>query len=504
MVELPQLPSLAARSDAGIMELVRPWGVLAVAVAPGDNLESISQATGFDLAALVAEHSIGPAGSSQVMTLPVLLEPGPLRRGPRVLALVGIGNGTAAELRGAGLAMARAATAKPHLAVALGRDLDPLQSQALAEGLLLASYRMPRVSSRPSSGEPCPEIVVSGGLHAVALRHAEAAVWGTFLARTLAATPSNTKNPHWLAEQAAELVALSGDSRLTVTVRDERWLADNGFGALLAVGRGSATPPRLVTVSWAPGAGPAVALVGKGITFDTGGLSLKPREPMVPMKTDMAGAATVLATVLAAARLQLPVPVLAVLALAENSIGAAAMRPGDVVRTLDGTTVEVLNTDAEGRLVLADALAWARRELSPRVLLDVATLTGAATLGLGRHYAALYASDDALAQRLTDCGAAAGEGLWHMPLVADYRRSLESPVADLANIANNDHVKAGSVIAALFLAHFAGDTRWAHLDIAGTGRTGSKTAELPANAPTGFAVRTLLRWLAAGAEDGGL
>ncbi len=214
-------------------------------------------------------------------------------------------------------------------------------------------------------------------------------------------------------------------------------------------------------------------LVGKGITFDTGGLSLKPREGMVPMKTDMSGAAVVLATVLAVARAGLPINVVAVLPLAENAIGAAAYRPGDVVRTYDGTTVEVRNTDAEGRMVLADALAWARAEYQPRVVVDVATLTGAATLGLGRGHGALFAPDESLATAPSAAGSVHGEELWAMPLVEDYRESLRSDVADIAHIATNDHVKAGAIIAALFLQRFVGEVPWAHLDIAGPGRAGS-------------------------------
>lgn len=501
-MELPPLPALAATAGA-VLPHVRRDGALAVVVAPEEDLSALSSATGVDFGALVAAHSIGEAGSCQALVIPALLRPSPLEDLPRTLILAGAGAGTSEDLRAAGLAVARAAAGTPHLAVALGRELDAAQSAAFTEGLLLASYRMPRISAQAAPAPaPCPEILVAGGTDPDAVPQATAAVWGTFLARTLAATPANIKSPPWLAERVVELVGAESDPRLVATVHDDAWLAAQGFGATAAVGRGSATPPRLVTVSWTPeGTGAPVVLVGKGITYDTGGLSLKPREAMVPMKTDMSGAAVVLATVLAAARLRLPVPVVAVLALAENALGEAAMRPGDVVRAVDGTTIEVRNTDAEGRLVLADGLAWARRRLQPAVLVDVATLTGAATLGLGRQHAALFASGEELAGGLAEAGAAVGEPMWHMPLVEDYRQALESPVADLLNIANDDAVKGGAVIAALFLQHFVGETPWAHLDIAGTGRTGAKTPELGANAPTGFGVRALLRWLQARADD---
>ncbi|HEY6795190.1 MAG TPA: M17 family metallopeptidase, partial [Kineosporiaceae bacterium] len=229
-------------------------------------------------------------------------------------------------------------------------------------------------------------------------------------------------------------------------------------------------------------------------TYDTGGLSIKTREAMLPMKTDMTGAAVVLAALAACRERGVRRPVTGLLAIAENSVGATSYRPGDVVRHHGGRTVEVINTDAEGRLVLADALAYADDRLDPDYLVDVATLTGAATLGLGRRLAALFTSDDRLATALEAAGAAAGESIWRMPLVEEYRRVLDSSVADLRNTSSDAKVGGGAVVAAMFLREFAGSRRWAHLDIAGPARSDKDEHEIT-RGPTGFGARLLLRWL---------
>jgi leucyl aminopeptidase len=216
---------------------------------------------------------------------------------------------------------------------------------------------------------------------------------------------------------------------------------------------------------------------------------------MVPMKTDMSGAAAVLATLVACRELDIRRPVIGLLPLAENAFGASSYRPGDIVTVHGGTTVEILNTDAEGRMVLADALSYAAGKLDPDVIIDVATLTGAATLGLGRRHAALYATDDQLARSLTGAGAGSGEQLWRMPLVEDYRPVLDSPIADLRHLAGKGAAMGGgSIVAALFLREFVGAHRWAHLDIAGTGRSDREEYEVTKGA-TGFGARLLLRWL---------
>jgi leucyl aminopeptidase len=243
--------------------------------------------------------------------------------------------------------------------------------------------------------------------------------------------------------------------------------------------------------------GRPIVLVGKGITYDTGGISIKPRESMVPMKTDMSGAAAVLATLVGCAELGVQRPVIGLLPLAENAFGADSYRPGDVVTVHGGTTVEIINTDAEGRMVLADALSYAATRLDPEIIVDVATLTGAAGQGLGRRHAALFATDDRLADAFALAGAGSGEHVWRMPLVEEYRKVLDSPIADLRHVPGRGRsVGGGSIVAALFLREFVGAHRWAHLDIAGTGRSDREEYEVTRGA-TGFGARLLLRWLEA-------
>jgi leucyl aminopeptidase len=315
------------------------------------------------------------------------------------------------------------------------------------------------------------------------------------LARDLANRPSNEKDPAWLARQATQRGRGAG---LEVTVRDEKALRAEGFGGLLAVGAGSSRPPRLIEVAYAPPrAGrrtPHVVLVGKGITFDSGGLSLKPRESMVPMKTDMAAGGAVMAVMMALRELGVRSRVTALVAAAENLPGASAYRPGDVITQYGGRTVEVFNTDAEGRLVLADALAYADANLEPDVLIDMATLTGAASQGLGKRHAALYTADEALATELGQAGEDSGEHVWRMPLVEDYRAALDSEVADISHVSRDRSISGGSITAALFLREFVGARRWVHLDIAGPARADRAEHEVTKGA-TGFGARLLLRWL---------
>ena len=481
------------------------WGgadVLAVAVsrpAGGDGPRPDAAALlageryGFDPAAVVsAEKVTGRVG--EVVRVPVQA-PGDL---PRRVLLVGVGAGTPGDLRRAGAALARAVRGRDRVLASLADGAGPDAVRALVEGVQLAGYTLPAVGTKSRDDSLAARRVVllgrvPAGAVEAGLVHAEA----TVTARDLAATPSDTKNPAWTAGRAAEVAERAG---LQLQVWDEADLARDGFGGLLAVGRGSATPPRLVRLDYLPAghrpegrrSGPVV-LVGKGITFDTGGLSVKPRESMVPMKTDMTGAAVVLATLASCARAGVRRPVTGLLALAENALGGASYRPGDVVRMYGGRTVEVSNTDAEGRMVLGDALAYADAVLDPDVVVDVATLTGAATLGLGRRHAALFTDDDRLAGALTEAGTASGENVWRMPLVAEYRPVLDSPVADLRHVAGPG-VGAGAVVAALFLREFTGGRRWAHLDIAGTARADKDEHEVT-RGPTGFGARLLLRWL---------
>ena len=326
------------------------------------------------------------------------------------------------------------------------------------------------------------------------ISHAKILVEATWMARDLIHTPSNMKSPAEIAERAR---TLAKRAPLKVSVRAGSELSE--FGGLRAVGNSSKEhPPRFVEVTYSPKGRslPHVVLVGKGITFDTGGVSLKrPYDLMTAMKSDMAGAATVLMAIYAAARLGLKVKVTALLMLAENALSGTAQRPSDVITHFGGTTVEVINTDAEGRLVLADGLAYADKKLDPDYLIDVATLTGAATLGLSRFYGAMYTRDFKLAKRFHEVGNFIGDCVWHMPLIDDYQLSLESDVADFNHSGDKGKFQAGSVTAALFLEKFVGDRNWVHFDIAGPARSDTDAGENPKGG-TGFGVRLLTEWLA--------
>ncbi len=447
---------------------------------------------GLDLAALLEQEAFaGSAG--EVLAVP--LQSG---QGPHKLLLFGVAKAAPSDLRSAGAALARRARDSASLVVDVrSLALEGPALRALVEGLLLASYAFSRASA--PKDRPLQEVVLVGpvGLQAD-LDAAVVVATATAAARDLVNTPSLEKTPQWLAEQAGAL--LHG---LTVSVLDERALAKRGFGGIVGVGQGSTRPPRLIEAVYDGGGSRHVVLVGKGITFDTGGLSLKPNDGMLAMKTDMGGAAAVLATLRAVADLQLPIKVTVLAAAAENMPSGSAQRPGDVLTQYGGRTVEVLNTDAEGRLVLADALAYADAELDPDVLVDVATLTGAMPVALGKRHAGLFASSDELAAQLEEASLASGEPLWRMPLVEDYRVALDSPVADLRNIGQPKlKLQGGSITAALFLREFTGGRPWAHLDIAGPGRSGADTDELTKGG-TGYGVRLLTAWLVALAAQPG-
>jgi leucyl aminopeptidase len=444
-------------------------------------------ALGVDAAKVLrAEKATGKAG--EVVSIPVR------RDGVDLVLLAGVGDASAAALRKAAAAVVRKASGSKSLATTLTLGREPADVRAIAEALGLASYRFSvKGSDKPATLRRAKVMVADPAAARPELRLAATITTAVHRARDLANTPSLTKSPQWLAEQAVELVSAAG---VEVSVRDEAALADEGFGGVLAVGEGSAHPPRLVEMRWAPpGATRHVVLVGKGITFDSGGLSLKPAESMPGMKTDMAGGAAVIATMAALADLDVSVRVTGLVPMAENMPGAASMRPGDVVTHYGGRTDEVLNTDAEGRIVLADALAYAVDVLAPDVVIDIATLTGAASLGLGKRHGALYATTEGLRDALLAASAAGGERLWSMPLETDYRDALDSDIADLRNIADPAYdYSGGSIIAALFLKEFVGQTPWAHLDVAGPARADADEDEVTKGA-TGFGVRTFLRFL---------
>ena len=471
--------------------------VLAVPVRAGGLAEDPSAAAALELVGLdAAEVEAAHEPSSEAgSTTRIPLVPG--ERAARTVLLVGVAAATPADLRTAGAALGRAGRGRTDLLVAAG-DLAsaPGAAGALAEGLALGGYTSPRWLSEGTtpSKPPVASVHLVGDVDESAVRRAVARARATMLARNLAVVPSNTKNPAWMAAQARAIGRRTG---LEVKVWSDRDLRAEGFGGLLAVGAGSVTPPRLVQLSHTPQDAtsdtPHVVLVGKGITFDTGGLDIKPAEGMLAMKTDMSGSAVVLAVLAACRELEVPVRVTGLLALAENAVGGASYRPSDVVTMYGGRTVEIGNTDAEGRMVMADALAYADANLDPDVLLDIATLTGAARVALGRSMAPVYATDEALGEALVAAGRATGELLWPFPLVEDYRASLDTPVADVNHIAGTP-VGAGSITAALFLREFVGERRWAHLDIAGVGRSDVDRGLLTKGG-TGFGARLLLTWL---------
>lgn len=407
--------------------------------------------------------------------------------------LIAIGSGSEADLRKVGATLGRKVKGTSAHLLSLCTS-EKRAALVHLNAMALATYTWSTKGGKDAPKPETPQFSVAGALSEVTAR-AQVLVTATWQARDLIHTPSNIKSPAWIANKAS---AFGKEPQLKVTVRAGRELAE--FGGLRAVGNSSkVNPPRFVEISYTPTRAkkaPHVVFVGKGITFDTGGVSLKrPYDVMMAMKSDMAGAAAVMMTTVAAARLKLPVRVTALLMLAENALSGTAQRPSDVITHYGGTTVEVINTDAEGRLVLADGLAYADRHLKPDYLVDVATLTGAATLGLSRHYGAMYTRDVKLAQKLNELGEYTGDRVWHMPLIDDYEIALASDVADYNHTADKFKFQGGSVTAALFLEKFVGNRKWVHLDIAGPARSEADAGENPKGG-TGFGVRLLTEWLA--------
>jgi leucyl aminopeptidase len=477
------------RPDTVALPVAAPSGAAEGAIGvPLDTAWSGQEAVRAEVAALLAdvEHT-GRAGTVHPL-------PRPLHQPARLL-LAGIGAGEERDWRAAGAALARSARNRPELTVALPPDAAPEAVRGLAEGAWLAGYRF-RLAGDAADSAPKLRIVTllatEPGRYGAALATARATVRAAMLARDLTNMPSEEKTPAWFAGRVRGAARRHPGLRLTVWPPAR--LAAAGFGGILAVGGGSARPPRLVELAWRPPrADRHVVLVGKGITFDTGGICVKPRTGMKLMRKDMGGAAAIVAATVGAAELNLPVRVTALAPLAENMLSGSAYRPGDVVRHYGGLTTEVRNTDAEGRLVLADALSYAVRELAPDVVVDLATLTGAQGVALGKRTAALYSDSDELAAALLAAADAAGERVWRMPLVTDYVDALRGDVSDLVN---STSIGAGSVLAALFLREFVGEARdrWAHLDMSAPAWADSADEEL-AKGATGWGVRTLLRWL---------
>lgn len=415
-----------------------------------------------------------------------------------VLALVGVGDATEPDLeqlRRAAGAAARQVTGVASLGLAFPAD-DAARLAAVVEGALLGGYVFDRYRAAAKDQRPVERIEVSTPLakdKAVtrAAERAEVVARAVHAVRDLVNASPADLYPAAFADIAK---AAAKGTKVKVTVLDEKALASGGYGGLVAVGQGSARPPRLVRVAYAPPrAKRTVALVGKGITFDSGGLSIKPAKSMETMKSDMAGAAAVLHTVLAAAALELPVAVTGWLCLAENMPSGTAQRPSDVITQRGGTTVEVLNTDAEGRLVLADGLVAAREE-KPDAIVDIATLTGAQIVALGPLVSAVMGTAG-MPDTVVEAARAAGEQFWPMPLPVELRASLKSSVADLANIGDRS---GGMLVAGLFLKEFVADVPWAHLDIAGPSFNEHEPWGYTPRGGTGVGVRTMLALLEAG------
>ncbi len=474
-------------------------GVVAVPVLAADDgpelgpgAAELADDLGLDLLELLV--SAGNSGETgEIMQLPVVAAQHVNPSLTRVL-LVGVGAGSTTDLRRAGATVARHTRDASSVASSVAAVGDDAALSAFVEGAMLGSFGFSMRRDGPLD-HPVESIVLAlteaDDDRTNRLHRAVAAAGASWEARMLASVPSNIKTPAWLAEHAATGAEAAG---LKATVLDEVQLADRGFGGVAAVGRAAAAPPRFVQLEYRPPKGwrkaRHVVLVGKGITFDSGGLSIKPGQSMVTMKRDMTGAAVVAAVMAALPEIGCQVRVTGLLPIAENSVGADSMRPGDVITQYGGRTTEVTNTDAEGRLVLADGLAYAVEKLEPDVLVDIATLTGGVKVALGQHTAGLFANDDALAELLDAAGARAGEPLWRLPLQEEYESKLASKVAD----ADNAPGGPPAITAALFLQHFTGGLPWAHLDIASTGDAPKDSFEWT-DGPTGFGARLLLEWL---------
>jgi leucyl aminopeptidase len=419
--------------------------------------------------------------------------------------VVGLGpkkGGDAEPVRRAASAAVRRARDHGASSAALfmpANGVSPRQrAQAIVEGAILGTYRFDRYLKEKSE-----KVVQSVAVIEPDRRSQPAAregarlgeIWAvaTCLARDLVNEPANVMTPSYLAERAVEL---GKDSVVKVEVLDREDCAKLGMGAYLGVAQGSHEPPKFIHLAYVPKGRPRrrVVVIGKGITFDSGGLDLKTADGMYRMKDDMSGAATVLGIFHALPRLKLPVEVHGLIAATENMPSGTAQRPGDIVRAMNGLTIEIGNTDAEGRLTLADALSYAAREMKPDEMIDLATLTGAVVIALGQGISGLMASDDRLATRVLAAADAAGERMWRLPLFDEYKDGIKSDVADLNNVSSQRG--AGAIVAALFMRDFTAGVPWAHLDIAGTAFT-EREHSLGPKGGTGVGVRTVLNHLSA-------
>ncbi|HZO68761.1 MAG TPA: leucyl aminopeptidase [Kribbellaceae bacterium] len=480
--------------------------VVVIAVVKGDSgvtlpagTESVNRAYDGKLAEVLA--NLGASGKAGDVTKLAAA------RGMKATAVVAVGLGPAPDgelktedLRRAAGAAVRATKASQSVALALPAP-DPDSVRAVAEGALLGRYAFTAYKSDSNKNTSTGDLTVltdqaRGKDAKAALEQARVVAEAVNTARDWVNTPPSDLHP---IEFAADTVELAKKHGVKAEVLDEKALTKGGYGGIMGVGKGSHNPPRLVRLSYTPklraksGPVPHLAFVGKGITFDSGGLSLKPPTAMITMKADMAGAAAVVAATIAIAQLGLPVRVTTYAAMAENMPSGSATRPSDVLTMYGGKTVEVLNTDAEGRLVLGDALVRASED-EPDLIVDVATLTGACVVALGTKIAAAFANNDATRHRVIDAADSAGESLWPLPIPPELLEKLKqhSKVADLANIIGE--AWGGALTAAAFLGEFVADgIDWAHLDIAGPAFNDGGASNYTPAGGTGFAVRTLVQ-----------
>ena len=411
---------------------------------------------------------------------------------PHTVVALGLGEtpNVDAYRRAAGI-LGRKASKEAFVATTLAIDGQAAQ---VVEGFLLSQYSYDRYRSKPAPGRADSLLLVGAGERSDCEAGevvAEAVCW----ARDLVNTPARDKSPREIQRRVAEMAEGTG---LRLETHDASDLEEGGFGGLLGVAAGSDREPCLLELWHEPeGSETFVALVGKGITFDSGGLSIKPAQAMETMKTDMSGAAAVVGAMVAIARIRLPVRVVGLAPLTDNMPGPHATKPGDVLTTRNGKTIEVLNTDAEGRLILADALAYAV-EHGPDLMVDLATLTGACKVALGDTIAGVMGNDDSLIARIERAGEQVGERVWRLPLPEEYRSQLDTPMADMKNIGGR---WGGALTAALLLQEFVGDVPWAHLDIAGPARW-TLDEHYQSKGGSGFGVRTLVELAANLAEQG--
>ena len=461
--------------------------LLAIGVRPGTLDESMA-GLGADLAkdlvaAAAADEFDGKTGAT--VNWPTLG-----RLACPHLCLVGLGEGgTDAVRRAAGAAASLARTrGAESLVLALG-DLGPDDTVAAVEGVTAGNYRYDRFKAEDARKKPLTRVAFAGSIDAVALARAQAIAAGQQLARDLVNAPAADIYPETLASEAAQLA----DDHLSVTVWDEGRIRDEGMAGIIAVGQGSTRPPRFVHMHYRPDGTPrrTLVLVGKGVTFDSGGLSLKTSSGMQTMRCDMAGSAAVIGTMRAIRELRPDVEVHGIFGAAENMNDGGSYKLGDVLTMYSGKTVEIHNTDAEGRLVLADCLAYADK-LGADAIVDLATLTGACVVALGNDYVGLFTPDDDLAGQLLAAGDAAGEGIWRMPLPEHYKEQLKGEWGTIKNVGSGG---GGAITAALFLKEFVDQTPWAHCDIAGSAFR-DKAFRHVAPGASGAMVPTLVRWIA--------